>query len=99
VPQISSREAQTTVNLRDGETVIIGGLIQESDLDANNKIPLLGDLPLIGGAFRNKDASRSRNELIILVTPHLVAPDGSLERARQIDMQTNRLAPVATPSP
>ncbi len=99
VPQISSREAQTTVNLRDGETVIIGGLIQESDLDANNKIPLLGDLPLIGGAFRNKDASRSRNELIILVTPHLVAPDGSLDRTRPIDMQSNRLAPVASPTP
>ncbi len=99
VPQISSREAQTTVNLRDGETVVIGGLIQESDLDANTKIPLLGDIPLVGGAFRNKGINRARNELIILVTPHLVPPDGSLDRVRPIDIQANRLAPSPTPAP
>jgi len=75
IPQISTRDTQTSVHLRDNETLVIGGLIQESLQSNETKIPILGDLPLVGRAFRNQNRTTSRNELIIVVTPHLLLPN------------------------
>jgi len=81
IPQISTRDTQTTVALHDGETLIIGGLIQESNTRNETKIPLLGDLPLVGPVFRDGQVSNDRNELIITVTPHIIVPgDHALDR-------------------
>jgi type II secretory pathway component GspD/PulD (secretin) len=77
VPQISTRDTQTSVRLRDNETLVIGGLIQESSQRTESKLPILGDLPLIGRAFRNQNATSTRNELIIVVTPHLLLGDAT----------------------
>ena len=74
IPQISTRDTQTTVALHDGETLIIGGLIQEDNTLNETKIPLLGDLPLVGPAFKNSQVSNQRNELVITVTPHIISP-------------------------
>ena len=74
IPQIATRDTQTTVAMREDETLIIGGLIQDTETRFDTKIPLLGDLPLVGRAFRNSSLNRSRNELIITVTPHIVTP-------------------------
>ena len=74
VPQISTRDTQTTVHLHDDETLIIGGLIQENETRTTTKLPLLGDIPLIGRIFRNDSVQGQRNELIIVVTPHIVKP-------------------------
>ncbi len=74
VPEISTRDTQTTVHLRDNETLVIGGLIQENETRTNTKIPVLGDVPLVGRVFRNEQRTSSRNELIIVVTPHLLTP-------------------------
>jgi type II secretory pathway component GspD/PulD (secretin) len=78
VPEISTRDTQTTVHLRDNETLVIGGLIQENDSRTTTKIPLLGDIPLVGRVFRNDQVNNARNELIIVVTPHVVAPGTSV---------------------
>lgn len=72
VPQISTRDTQTVVHLHDNQTLVIGGLIQETDTRSVNTIPLLGQLPLVGGLFRNKDTNVTRNELVIVVTPHIL---------------------------
>jgi type II secretory pathway component GspD/PulD (secretin) len=72
IPEISTRDTQTTVHLRDNETLVIGGLIQENSQRTTSKIPLLGSLPLIGRIFRNDQTSSVRNELIIVVTPHII---------------------------
>jgi type II secretory pathway component GspD/PulD (secretin) len=72
VPQIATRDTQTTVHLRDEETLVIGGLIQESTQSTESKLPLLGDIPLVGRIFRNQQTTNTRNELIIVVTPHLL---------------------------
>lgn len=74
VPAISTRRADTTVELGDGESFIIGGLVS-STLSSNvDKIPLLGDIPIIGAFFRNLDYRRQDRELVIVVTPRLVRP-------------------------
>jgi type II secretory pathway component GspD/PulD (secretin) len=74
VPQIATRDTQTTVALQEDQTLIIGGLIQESVNRNETRVPLLGDLPLVGRAFRNSSVNSTRNELVITVTPHVVAP-------------------------
>ncbi len=77
IPQISTRDTQTTVAMREDQTLVIGGLIQDTTTTTSTKIPLLGDLPLIGKAFRNDSYNRQRNELIITVTPHVVSPEAA----------------------
>jgi len=72
VPEISTRDTQTTVHLRDNETLVIGGLIQENETRTSTKLPVLSDIPLLGRVFRNEAVNHSRNELIIVVTPHVV---------------------------
>jgi type II secretory pathway component GspD/PulD (secretin) len=74
IPQIATRDTQTTVAMREDETLVIGGLIQDTATSFDTKIPLLGDLPLVGRPFRNQTLNRSRNELIITVTPHVIVP-------------------------
>ncbi len=72
VPQIATRDTQTVVHLQNNQTVVIGGLIQEADTRTMSSIPILGQLPLVGGLFRNKDTNVTRNELVIVVTPHVL---------------------------
>ena len=74
VPQISTRETQTTVGMQEDQTLIIGGLIQDNTSRSETRIPILGDIPLIGHIFREKTLNHTRNELIITVTPHIVYP-------------------------
>jgi general secretion pathway protein D len=71
-PTISQREAQTTATVRDGEVFVIGGLTQESSITTNSKVPVLGDVPVLGAAFRTNKANRSKTELYIIITPHVV---------------------------
>jgi type II secretory pathway component GspD/PulD (secretin) len=72
VPQISTRDTQTVVHLKDDQTLVIGGLIQEQLSRQVSSIPLLGEIPLIGRLFRNDNTTSTRNELIIVVTPHVL---------------------------
>jgi type II secretory pathway component GspD/PulD (secretin) len=74
IPQISTRDTLTTVAMQAEQTLVIGGLIQDNSNTTETKIPILGDLPLIGKAFRQTDVSHTRNELVIVVTPHIVTP-------------------------
>lgn len=75
VPGIATRETESEVNVRSGMTMAIGGLINSEDAKIVSKIPLLGDLPIIGRFFRHTSNTRDKRELIILITPTLVADD------------------------
>ena len=75
VPGIATREAESEVNVRSGMTMAIGGLINSEDAKIVSKIPLLGDLPIIGRFFRHTSNTRDKRELIILITPTLVTDD------------------------
>lgn len=63
------------VRIKDGETLVIGGLIQETEQKTVQKIPFFGDLPLIGSAFRSTSTSKSKNELVIMITPRILNDD------------------------
>ena len=80
-PIIIKRTADTTVTVKDGETVVIGGLIEENSERRDMKIPFLGDIPFIGGLFRSERETRRRTELIIVLTPRVIRSpdDGTLE--------------------
>ncbi len=71
-PAVDSRDAKTTVLVRDGETIVIGGLINDSFQDTIAKVPLLGDIPILGWLFKKKTKTRVRNELLIFVTTRLM---------------------------
>jgi type II secretory pathway component GspD/PulD (secretin) len=80
LPQISTREVQTTLVVRDGETIVIGGLLEERDIVSMSRIPWLGDLPVLGRLFRSERREQRRTELVITVTPRILpaAPAPSL---------------------
>jgi type II secretory pathway component GspD/PulD (secretin) len=72
VPEIATREATTTVSLADNQTLIIGGLIQDTRTETNTRIPVLGYLPLVGALFRDEQVVADHNELVIVMTPHIM---------------------------
>ena len=78
VSKINKRRLDTgAIRIKDGETLVLTGVIQETDVDTFYKLPLLGDLPLLGGLFRSKSKTNDKRELIILVTPKVLDDDTS----------------------
>jgi len=71
-PNTNTRSTDTNVIVRDGETIVIGGLIRDNQSDTVYKVPVLGDIPLLGMLFRKKSVSRNRLELLIFVTPRII---------------------------
>ncbi len=74
VPAITTRRAATTVELGDGQSFAIGGLMRDNVREQVKKFPLLGELPIIGALFRSSSFQKNETELLIIVTPHLVKP-------------------------
>jgi pilus assembly protein CpaC len=74
VPGITSRKVNTEVELADGESFMIGGLMDKSTNDTFEKIPFLGDIPIIGKLFQSEQKTKNDTELIVIVTPEIVAP-------------------------
>ncbi|WP_422095911.1 type II and III secretion system protein family protein [Variovorax sp.] len=74
VPAITTRRADTTVELGDGESFVIGGLVSRTTTSNADKVPLLGDIPVLGTFFKQNKYQMNEKELVILVTPHLVKP-------------------------
>ncbi|QDP19796.1 type II secretion system protein GspD [Sphingomonas xanthus] len=91
-PTISQREAETSASVRDGETFVIGGLTQENNLTTKSKIPLLGDIPLVGQAFRVDKSTRAKTELYIVITPRIV-------RHRRFEPASDQGAPITDGAP
>lgn len=71
-PTISQREASTSATVRDGEPFVIGGLTEESRISNKSKVPVLGDIPLVGSLFRVEHTNQEKRDLYIVVTPHIV---------------------------
>ena len=71
-PIITNRSAKTTVVAKDQQTLVIGGLISNRNSDSESKIPLLGDLPLIGWLFKGRSADQDKTNLLVVLTPYVV---------------------------
>jgi len=61
------------MRVKDGETMVLGGLLRETENVTKAKIPLLGDIPLLGQMFRNETRSKSKNEVVIMITPRILS--------------------------
>jgi pilus assembly protein CpaC len=85
IPALTTRRAQTTVELRDGESFAIAGLLQNDFADQIREFPWLGDLPILGTLFRSTSYQRQETELVIVVTPRLVKPARAGELAAPTD--------------
>jgi type II secretory pathway component GspD/PulD (secretin) len=78
IPIVDTTNASTKVTVKDGHTVLIGGLMKDEVVKAVNKFPILGDLPWIGSAFRSTDDTVVKTELVLFLTPHIVQGDEPL---------------------
>jgi len=77
--QIGTRNASTTLRLRDGETQVLGGLISDQERNSANKVPGLGQLPVLGRLFRSDSGNNSKTEIVLSITPHIVRGAGVAE--------------------
>jgi pilus assembly protein CpaC len=74
VPSLTERKAHTAVELRDGQSFAIAGLLQAQDSQTINQLPWIGNVPVLGALFRSTDFQKSQTDLVIIVSPHLVKP-------------------------
>lgn len=81
--QIGTRNASTSLRLRDGETQILGGLISDNDRATADKVPGLGQLPVLGRLFSNHNGDRVKTEIVLQITPHIVRPQTSVDADTQ----------------
>lgn len=84
IPALASREADAVINVRSGMTMAIGGLLNSEDGKTITKIPLLGDIPIIGQFFRHTTKTRDNRELVILITPTLVSDDTPVSMSQKM---------------
>jgi type IV pilus assembly protein PilQ len=85
IPDEFSAELATNVLVKDGQTIVIGGLFRDVVVTSRSQIPLLGDLPLIGGLFRSTNDSTTRQEVIVLLTPHIIDEPGETNSDARVD--------------
>ncbi len=83
-PTTTKREVKTVAIVKNGETVIVGGLIKDKQSENTNKIPLLGDIPLVGSLFKNNVDANDKTNLVLLITPYVVPKSSDLTHVREI---------------
>ncbi len=89
VPAFNVRETQTTVEMMDGQSFAISGLLQDDFTDAASQVPWIGDLPILGALFRSSNFEREQTELVVIITPHLVTP----VNGEALALPTDRIRP------
>lgn len=96
-PVITQRKMSTTVTVKDGQTVVIGGLIQSTEEQRRTKVPVLGDVPLIGGLFRSHDSSNVKTELVVILTPKVIYNDTSEGPRRLRELSERKIDSMQNP--
>lgn len=89
IDAFKTRSTSTTVEMRDGESFAIAGLLSDDFVDLSGQVPWAGDIPVLGALFRSAEYSRQQTELVIIVTPHLVTPT----RGEALALPTDRVRP------
>jgi pilus assembly protein CpaC len=78
VPKVLTKSVSTTVQIREGETLVIGGLLNNEVTETIKAFPFLGDIPILGSLFRSKQFTSKKTELVVIVTPSLVSSTDSI---------------------
>ncbi|MEO7719614.1 MAG: secretin N-terminal domain-containing protein [Capsulimonas sp.] len=86
-PIVNQREAQTTASVKDGETIVLGGIMNTSFGSTVSKVPILGDIPLIGNLFKSTSRTKKKTELLVFLTPHVVRDPEEARRLREQTVQ------------
>ncbi len=92
IPVVETSEAETVVMIKDGVTIIIGGLRKDKKANEVNKIPILGDIPLVGALFRRTSNSYEKTELVILLTPHILSGSEPYTEFSEIEPEEGAVA-------
>lgn len=90
-PIVNQREADTSVSVGDGQTIVLGGIMQNQVTSTVNKVPLLGDIPILGNLFRSTSRDKNKTELLVFLTPHIVKDATDAQQLRKDT--TNKLSP------
>ncbi|MDB5356660.1 MAG: gspD 1 [Phycisphaerales bacterium] len=94
-PVIAKRAAQSRVGIMNGQTIVIGGLMEDRKTSTVSKVPILGDIPWIGELFRRTQVSKSKTELLIFLTPHVAQQPDALKPMSDDEMRGTKLTPHA----
>lgn len=92
-PLINQRQAETTVSVKDGETIILGGIIRNTVTSTVKKVPLLGDIPILGNLFKSTDKADVKTELLVFLTPRIVRDPEQAKKLREEEQ--NKLSKAA----
>lgn len=93
-PTLNKRYVKSSVRLRDGETIVLGGMVKESVNDVHRQVPFLGSIPILGWLFKNVEQVHSKSQLLIFVTPHIYyGAEGSVDIADEIERSKEPLVP------
>lgn len=92
VSNVEERGTKSLIRLKDGETILIGGLIRKNEGRDISKVPFLGDIPLIGNIFRYKDADKEERELLIFLTPHIIGKISSIAEGGSLSREQGELS-------
>jgi general secretion pathway protein D len=94
-PVIAKRSAYSRVGIRNGNTIVIGGLMEDRKTVTVSKVPILGDIPIVGHAFRRDVRTKSKTELLIFLTPHVARSTEALPEMSNDEMRGTQLTPKA----
>lgn len=92
-PVYATRSATSRVAIQDGQTIVIGGLMEDRLTESERKVPLLGDIPLLGGLFRRTTSEKSKTELLIFLTPQVALQPEAMEAISDREIEQSRIAP------
>ncbi|MBN2434329.1 MAG: hypothetical protein JXK07_03580 [Spirochaetes bacterium] len=90
-PDISKRDIKTIVSVDDGKTVVVGGLINNNKSESETKVPILGDIPVLGWLFKYKEVKYTKTNLLVFITPHIVTDADKLHRITQEKKEEQKL--------
>jgi pilus assembly protein CpaC len=93
VPAITTRRVKTEVELNDGQSFVLGGLLDNNETETFEKVPFLGDIPILGKFFQSMQRNRTNTELIVIVTPEIVAPIAAGSALPELKFPTKFLPP------
>jgi general secretion pathway protein D len=98
-PIINTREAETDLLVRDGQTVVLGGLINYQEETTHSGIPLLKDIPLLGMLFRSTRTQKIQTELLLMITTHVIRTEEDLDETSQRLIESTRKLKERLPDP